>query len=50
MSQDSAFMVAALSGIGGIFLFCYVLARVPRHVREFWKERGERAVRRPGAG
>jgi len=47
VSANTAFIVAAASGIASFYLAAYVLARIPRDIREF-KQLGDetrRAVR-----
>ena len=42
MFQNPAVLIGVLCGFTAIFLSCYVLARVPRHVREFWRDKALR--------
>ena len=37
MSAETAFIIAAASGLASFYLAAYVLARIPRDIREFKK-------------
>ncbi len=42
MSADTAFAIAAASGIASVYLAAYVFARIPRDIREFRRLAAER--------
>ncbi len=42
MSANTAFIIAAASGVASVYLAAYVLARIPRDIREFKRLSSER--------